>query len=83
MCVRIAIDLGLFELIVEHGGLSKGPISAEELAKRSQAEQLLIGGWSVLYISSGLVERKDNEFSPALFMPKSSIHGILGCVCWN
>ena len=43
MCVRVAIDLGLFELIVEHGS-SKGHISAEELAMWSQAEQLLIGG---------------------------------------
>ena len=43
MCVRIAIDLGLFELIVEHGS-SDGQISAEELAMRSKAEQLLIGG---------------------------------------
>ena len=53
MCVRIAIDLGLFELIVEYGS-AKGQISAEELAKRSQAEQLLIGGWSFLYEFPGL-----------------------------
>ena len=80
MCVRIAIDLGLFELIVEHGS-SKGPISAEELAKRSQAEQLLIGGCSFLYESPGLAGRKDNGFGLTLFTPKSSIHRIPGCAC--
>ena len=80
MCVRIAIDLGLFELIVDHDS-SKGPISAEELAKRRQAEQLLIGGWSFLYESPGLAGRKDNGFSPTIFTPNSSIHGIPGCVC--
>ncbi|MCJ1262498.1 hypothetical protein MMC22_002368 [Lobaria immixta] len=41
MCVRVAIDLGLFELIVRHDS-PKGRVSAEELAVRSQAEQLLI-----------------------------------------
>ena len=80
MCVRIAIDLGLFELVVEHGS-SKGPISAKELAKRSQAEQLLIGGWSFLSISDGLAGRKDNGFGPILLTPKSSIHGMPGCIC--
>lgn len=48
MCVRVAIDLGLFELIVEHDS-SKGRISAKELAERSQAEQLLIGNWLFLH----------------------------------
>ena len=42
MCVRVAIDLGLFEMIVENAS-SKGQISAKELALRSEAEQLLIG----------------------------------------
>ena len=79
MCVRLAIDLGLFKLIVEHG-LSHRQISAGELAKRSQAEQLLIGGWSFLYESPGLAGRKDNGFGPTLFTPKPSIHGIPGCI---
>ena len=39
MCVRVAIDLGLFGLIVRHDS----PISAEELAIRSEVEQLLVG----------------------------------------
>lgn len=49
MCVRVAIDPGLFELAVGHDS-PKGGVSAKELAVRSQAEQLLIGNWPVLHI---------------------------------
>ena len=42
MCVRIAIDLGIFQMIVEHSA-GKSRITAKELAVRSKAEKLLIG----------------------------------------
>ena len=45
MCVRVAIDLGLFEMIVEQDS-GKGRITAKELAVRSQAEGLLISNLS-------------------------------------
>ena len=45
MCVRVAIDLGLFEMIVERDS-AKGRITAKELAVRSQAEELLISNLS-------------------------------------
>ena len=45
MCVRVAIDLGLFEMIVERDP-GKGGITAKGLAVRSQAEKLLIGNLS-------------------------------------
>ena len=44
-CVRVAVDLGLFELIaqVAQENQGKGPVTAKELAAQSQAEHLLIG----------------------------------------
>ena len=45
MCVRVAIDLRLFEMIVERDP-GKDGITAKELAVRSQAEELLIGNSS-------------------------------------
>ena len=42
MCVRVAIDMGLFVAIVEDDPDS-GPMTAKKLAERCQAEQLLLG----------------------------------------
>ena len=39
MCARVAIDLKLFNIIAEHDG----PITSEELASRTKADQQLLG----------------------------------------
>ena len=44
MCVRVAIDLKLFDLLSERSKTT-GPVTAAELAETSGAERLLIGNY--------------------------------------
>jgi hypothetical protein len=46
MCARVAIDLKLFDLIVD----ANGPISSAQLADLTQAEEQLIGEMSQVEI---------------------------------